>query len=61
MSQCPFCGTRTGEHGFAFGSDGKYSSPKEITWKESDVIRVNALKELLKGIRIVDGHVTAIR
>lgn len=22
--QCPFCGSRTGLHGFSFGKDGKY-------------------------------------
>lgn len=62
MSQCRFCGTRTGQHGFAFGPDGSYSTkPKEVTWRESEIIRINALKELLSGIRIVGGHVQTVR
>lgn len=61
MSQCSHCGTITGQHSFSFGPDGKYSREKEPTWEEFQVIRVNALTELLKGIRIVDGHVEDVR
>lgn len=50
--QCKFCGTVTGQHGFAFGKDGKYSTPKEETWAEFEAIRRNDLRELLKKINM---------
>lgn len=56
MNSCQYCGTQTGIHGFAFGADGKYSTP-DMTWEEFRALRLDALKELIKGIEIVGGHV----
>lgn len=60
MSTCKHCGTRTGQHRFSMNSNGTYTEP-DVTWNESQTIRVNVLKELLAGIRIVNGHVETIR
>jgi hypothetical protein len=56
MSTCRHCGSRTGQHSFSMNSDGSYSGPsKDLTFGEFQTIRVNVLKELLAGIRIVNG------